>query len=237
MFDLGKWLAKLLTTNAQYIRLRSFVLDAEAFSEHMRKIGFIDHGNDNSIKAIDDQNLKKIIEAITKDELYDSLSHYARLMIVTYATYIEAMVSEFFYNLFIQKPEYMHDYLNSDSAKAGKGYIKLNDILLAESLEEVKLNLAVKAVKNAVNGHILIVFKRIAKLSKYNIGNELREKVNKLFIDRNKIIHEAADIRVSYSDINSAWETTEALLKELGIICKSMKMQYSDPAFLIDERN
>jgi len=236
MFDLGKWLAQLLKTNAQYKKLRSFVLDAEAFSEHVRKIGFVDYENDGSIKAIDDPNLKKIVEDITKDELYDSLSHYARLMIVTYATYMEAMISEFFNNLFIQKPEYMHDYLNDESARVGKGYIKLNDILNAESLEEAKLNLAVRAAKNAVNGPIPIVFKRITKLSKCNIDSKLGEKVEQIFIDRNKIIHEAEDIKISYSDISSAWETAEALLKELGNICKSMKVQYSDPAFLIDTR-
>jgi hypothetical protein len=236
MFDLGKWLAQLLKTNAQYKRLRSFVLDAEAFSEHVRKIGFVDHENDYSIKAIDDPNLKKIVEDSTKEELYDSLSHYARLMIVTYATYMEAMISEFFNNIFLQKPECMYDYLNDESARVGKGYIKLNDILQADSLEEAKSNLAVRAVKNAVNGPISVISKRITKLSKYNIDSELIEKVDRIFVDRNLIIHEAEDIKISYSDISDVWETANDLLKELGNICKSMNVQYSDPAFLIDER-
>jgi hypothetical protein len=236
MFELGKWLAKLLYTHSSYKELRNFVLDAEAFTEYIKTRTLHTSKENEESEIINESYIRKILEEHTKRAIEDALDHYSRQMIVTTATYCEAILSEFFNNFFTYNQESMHDYINDESAKIGRGYIKISEVLSKDNIEEIKRELVVRATKNAVGGSLETISIRIHKLTKQQVAKDLVKGIQGMLNVRNSIVHEDDELEITAKNVEKAFSLAEDLLKVLGKISKKINLPYYDPAYIIDKR-
>lgn len=165
--------------------------------------------------------------------LHAAIEHYTSLMVVTAATYIESMFSEFLYETFVAFPLTMYEYIVDEKAKE-KGFVKLTEILDEPDKNALIIRLSQRASKIASNGSTAQVLKRISKLSGHPFGASIANDVQEIIKKRNEIVHEGRQFRIDEIDVSATYKTLELLLKELGLACRSKGIPYEDPACMID---
>ncbi|MBE2240569.1 MAG: hypothetical protein IAE81_22470 [Caldilineaceae bacterium] len=236
MFDMGKWLIRLLKTKAVYVQLKKYVENEEALAVHKQSIYTLQFTDKEEPAIVWEGEIVEEFRASAHSDLNDAFEHFASLMIVTAATYVENMFSEFFYELFVVHPKRMHDYIVDEDAKAQKGYVKLVEILEEKDISALMSRLSQRASKLASNGSAKKVIRRIIELSSRQIDASIVDRVQEIMDKRNEIVHEGKRLQIDKIDIDATYDTLHALLKELGLACKSGGLPYEDPAHIIDLR-
>ncbi|MDF5462890.1 hypothetical protein P3710_28325, partial [Vibrio parahaemolyticus] len=136
-FKVDYWQIKLIYTFTQFETLGDMINNDAAVSSYLRNV--TDKVKDYNISmgrewtGVVDPEIKRTYT----NEVNGAFSHYSSMMIVTVATYIEAMVSEFFVALFLSRPAAMHNYLNPGEADSKAGRVSLKDILRQNSLDSL----------------------------------------------------------------------------------------------------
>jgi hypothetical protein len=113
-------------------------------------------------------------------------------MIVLLVTYLELMISEYLEVLFAKHPMRMHEFLISNrQGLTLNGKVDLQEIINAESKDEIIDNLSKVAAMNATFGKFEVTLARLERLSNSKIRETQRENLLFLVEYRNKIVHEA----------------------------------------------
>lgn len=233
-FDMGKWTIKLLNINSVYKALDCYVSDEKALGMHINNYDiykFEDGDDDIKKLKLSEFEYKDDFYANIKMDIESSFEFYSSQIIVLLATYLENINIEFFENIFINKNELIHNFIESEK----KGYIKLDLVLKSVSKDEIINELINIAKKNAVNGSFEKIRERIFQLTKYNIDKKLIELIQKNILDkRNSIIHESTSFKMKSDKITECINLVENYLIVLGTVCKEKSLPYNDPANLLN---
>lgn len=233
IFRIDYWQIKLIFTLGQYKVLGDMINNEKAAKEYFSDITKKIKKDNISMGNEWREDIIPHIHNSYQDDVKKAYSHYSSMMIVTVATYIEAMISEFYMALFSTKPNLMHNYLTPGESGDKAGRVSLKEILIHDNIEHLRLNLAKKSAKNASNGNFSTVVSRIRELTKHDCELEIINDIEQLMITRQKVVHEAVDIKVGFDDIKKHFNNAESLLKYLGMCCHKTGLKFSDQAYLI----
>ncbi len=232
MFDMGKWLIRLIETRGAYMALREYVEDNRALTVHKQNIYAITFNKGDEPSIISEGDSVEEFRKMTQDALYDAIEHYTSLMVVTAATYTENMFSEFLYETFVAQPASMHEYIVDEKAKE-RGYVKLTEILAEPDKNALIVRLSRRASQIASNGSAKEVMKRIVKLSGGPFCASIATDVQEIMDKRNQIVHEGRRFRIDEINVDTTYDILELLLIELGLACRRKGIPYEDPASII----
>lgn len=228
-FDVDKWRSTLLHTSGCFGMLKSY-LENERFIETHAVTRFQDYIRKNRGPAYVLVFPPKLFVHEFKESISDSYGHYANMMIVTAAAYLESMLFDFFKNYFNHRPKSLHGYVNKGE-KAG--FIKVSEVVSHSSMDELIHTLAGRAAKNANDGKVAEVFSRIHKLTKQEVTRDLRVRLEELVRKRNEIAHEAKQFSIEDINVKGSYDALGELLAELAKISRSLGLPIEDPGNLV----
>lgn len=161
---------------------------------------------------------------------------YLRQMVVLASTYIELILKDFFRAFFVAKPSRMNTVL----ALSGKGEasIPLNEILKAESLDQLVLNLAMRASMIKGSGEPDKIMEALIKDCKITLDRPLVDDIRLLKERRNRIVHEWNDDIVDIQQVLNSFGMILYLLYVLVLIADIYSVPYLDDVdFMRDFKN
>ncbi len=159
----------------------------------------------------------------------EAKNSFNRQTLVVLATIIESMFDEFFLCVFCKNPEKMYEYIQLGDDEKSKGKVDIKEILNSPSREELLLSLAKQAASKAMQGEFKSVVKRLKRLTiGEEFSKELLDKVILLNETRNKIVHELADIKVSFDDVEKGFDTAFELVEYLENVAIQMEIPVSE---------
>ncbi|HGM6050742.1 TPA: hypothetical protein ACKP5I_000822 [Stenotrophomonas maltophilia] len=233
-FDVGKWHARVLSTPAAYSRLVDLAEHPPVAAEYKRSL-YVRTLDDSG--ALVSPGVSRLDERIRDSVYSDALSaidHYASLMVVTAATYVENIVFEFLVVYFTARPQSIHAHLMPNSSKREEAYVPLREVLAASSLSELHGHLARRASRNASDGSMERVFERIYKLTGHRVAVDVTAPIAEIVRLRNSIVHEGQTLTKVAAAIDRRFESVYSLLRELAGICKAEGLPYVDEGGLVD---
>lgn len=159
---------------------------------------------------------------------------YLRQMIVLATTYMELILKDFFYCLFIAQPLRMNVYLSPEGNR--KAMVALNEILNTDSKEQLVINLAEQAASVAVGPRFDKVVHKIIKECKFQLDRPFVEDLRVLNELRNQIVHEdKIKAEVSIEQVHDSIGLLLYLLYVLGQSADKYQMPYLDEFGFMDD--
>lgn len=195
------------------------------------------------VQTLDDRgarvspHVSRLDERIRDSAYSDALSaidHYASLMVVTAATYVENIIFEFLVVYFTAKPQSIHAHLMPNSSKREEAYVPLREVLAASSLSELRGELARRAARNASDGSIEKILERIYKLTRHRVAADVAAPIAEIVRLRNSIVHEGRTLTKVAASVDHRFESVYSLLREVAGICKAAGLPYLDEGGLVD---
>lgn len=230
-FDLSKWHGVLIIDPGKHQEFDRFLRDKEHIYVYLR--------SRLRYQTCDDEG--NLIDVTPKDQsilehywrtFESSRKHYANLMLVTAAAYLESIVYDFFHVFFLHKNKAMHDFIGRDE---DKGYIRLDDVLGSECLDDLLGRLAARAATNAAAGSPRDIQKRLKKLLGQGLPDELLKSFEQLVESRNIIAHEAELLPDEQLDVAGSYETVLQILKFFGRVAREKSIPIRDAGHLLDD--
>lgn len=227
-FDVGKWRLALIFTPARFGDLENYLKNDNLIEDHVEKYFHVFSMRNYGLSV--DPVIPSVLVNALKGSLAGSHQHYANMMIVTAAAYLESMLFDFFKNYFNHRPKSLHGYVNKGE-KAG--FIKVSEVVSHSSMDELIHTLAGRAAKNANDGKVAEVFSRIHKLTKQEVTRDLRVRLEELVRKRNEIAHEAKQFSIEDINVKGSYDALGELLAELAKISRSLGLPIEDPGNLV----
>lgn len=230
-FDLSKWHGVLIFAPSEHQEFDRFLRDKEHVYQYLR----------STLRQQTFDEEKGLLEPMPLEQsLLDHYwrsfefrrQHYANLMLVTVAAYLESIVFDFFHVFFLHKNKSMHDFIGRDEEK---GYIRLDDVLVSKSLDELVGRLAARAATAAAAGSPKDIQKRLKKLLGQGLPDNLLESFEQLVISRNIIAHEAKMLPDGQLDVSGSYDTVLQILKYFGRVAIDKSIPISDAGRLLDD--
>lgn len=153
-------------------------------------------------------------------------------MLVTAAAYLESIVYDFFHVFFLHRKNAMHDFIGRDE---DKGYIRLDDVLVSESLDDLLGRLAARAAASAAAGSPRDIQKRLKKLLGRGLPDDLLKSFEQLVISRNIIAHEAKLLPDEKLDVAGSYEAVLKILKYFGRVALEKSIPIEDAGYLLGD--
>lgn len=230
-FDLSKWHGVLIVAPSQHQEFDRFLRDKKHIYKYLRS-RLRQHTIDGEKGLLEVAPLSQSL----LDHYWRSFEfrreHYANLMLVTAAAYLESIVYDFFHVFFLHKNKAMHDFIGRDE---DKGYIRLEDVLGSESLDDLLGRLAARAATNAAAGSPKDIQKRLKKLLGQGFPDDLLKSFEQLVQSRNIIAHEAKLLPDEQLDVARSYETVLQILKFFGRVAREKSIPISDAGHLLDD--
>lgn len=120
-------------------------------------------------------------------DIHSSVNHFGGLTIVSLCTTYEIATREFLYCFFQKHPWHMYEFIGSSDAR---GQISLKEVLEVDTYKSLISSLAKKTAASASKGKYSQIHSRIARLCKEKIDDGIIKKLDRLQVERNKIVHE-----------------------------------------------
>lgn len=159
---------------------------------------------------------------------------YLRQMIVLATTYVELILKDFFYCLFVAQPLRMNLYLSPEGN--GKAMVTLNEILGTDSKQELMLNLAERAASIAVGPKFDKVVQKIVKECRLQLERPFVEDLRELNELRNQVVHEdKVKVEVSVQQVHNSIGLLLYLLYVLGQSANAYQIPFVDELGFIDD--
>jgi hypothetical protein len=230
-YNLTYWHSKFSQGFSAFISLYHYVKDNEALGKHTDSIEIFNIGSREEvkvpIKTISVESQKFIIDTTIKS-IEEALSIFSDQFIVLLVSITDSMLSELIKYMFINSTESFLNILKN------KEYENISRIDLAEfvksmNMEQLLENHAEKLSSQILSGSIEKQFKRIEKISKYIIPDEMKKSFIELYALRNKIVHDLAQSNTSTKQIDFYYELCLSLVEETGKILTKMNIVFEDP--------
>ncbi|MDN3224587.1 hypothetical protein [Pseudomonas nunensis] len=208
-FNADLWYWKALEDFIAYKDIHEFVSSKSAMKAHTNSMSYSSLVSDSHTSETE----IKLAE-FSEDSLKGSLDHFAALTIVGMCASFEVAAKDFFRNLFMVHPEYMHEYIGAEKQK---GQIPLLDIVNMGDYKKLIEDLSLKSASIASKGKYGMVLARAHKLCGLEKDEKIVGQINKIQGDRNKIVHEKKVVGRKVSDVAEVHaviaECLEALIK------------------------
>jgi hypothetical protein len=218
-FDFATWVVRVRVDLGSFRELDELIADPDIKKLHLdRKYPLGDRRPRKGLISG-----PQLVRAGTEGSLDSAHGMYRRQMIVVAASYFEAIVSDFFRQMFIQHPQQMHGAIRPDS-DAAKGMIPLRDIVNADSREMLLDQLAETCSARLSSLTIKKMDKRLTELSATGFDSKLQERLESLLNQRHRIVHENDKSAVSAQDVQSAFETIEQSAERLAQIASEQNV-------------
>lgn len=233
IFDIGKWHGKLIVTPGTFESLVDLVEHPGSIIEYKRSIGLKTCDVDGRIFNINSGPLLEGVRQAIHDNVLTAIDHYASLMVVTAATYIENILIEFFVVYFESKPNAIHAYLRQDASRREEATVSLREVLAADDIVILRAALAKRAARNAANGAVPKIFARINALARHRIGAATEIAIADIMKLRNDIVHDGNSLTRAQARVPARFSSVLLLLEELALICRDNNLPYRDDGHLI----
>ncbi|PYY29755.1 hypothetical protein [Paenibacillus illinoisensis] len=215
-FDYELYFNQNLFSSFSYERLRDLVTDDDALRAHVKNVEL----------WLDDIEIEKRV-ATLRTEYNGILSVFGNQMIVFHCTMLDSMIENFFFSIFVSKPERMNSFFSKGELKDRLGF-SLNGFLEAESKEAYILYLARKAAKICTEGGPKKYFKKLRDISRCGFSEMKMDTLDDLYITRNNIVHDNALYRISIDSLNQYTNTVQEVLFELHEALTKMNIVVED---------
>ncbi len=212
-FDLATWVMHVRIALGSFQELDELITNAEIRKHHLDRRCPV--GNRPLRKGL--ISGPQLVRAATEGYLDSAQATYRRQMIVVAASYFEAIVSDFFKQLFLRHPQQMHSAIRTDS-NAAKGMVSLRQILDANSKEMLLDRLAETCSAGLSSLPVQKIGKRLGELSTGGFGSELEDRIKSLQNHRHRIVHANDRNVVPAEVVQLAFETIERCMERLAHI-------------------
>lgn len=182
LFNGDHWKWKSLEDYIAFKEMHDFVNNHQAMETHKNSMKYVVLDPE-----LHEQNTDQKLRNLRANSIIDSLDHFAAQTLVSLCTTYEVASKDFFKNLFIRHPNFMHDYVGEEK---NRGTIKLNDLISSGGYEDFIETTSEKSSSVAAKGKYGQILIRASKLCKSNIDEDIVKNINALQSQRNKIIHE-----------------------------------------------
>jgi hypothetical protein len=182
IFDADFWEWKALEDFVAFKDMYNYVHNQDAMRTYIESMEVMSIGVG---EVTEDIRRKFCNEA--EHHIKNALEHFSSQTVVSFCTTFEASAKQFFKCLFCKYPLYMHDYIGNDNRK---GTVVLRDVIKAGDYSVLLDNLTENASSVASKGKYGDIIERAAKLCKTEYDCNIRELLNILQNQRNKIVHE-----------------------------------------------
>jgi hypothetical protein len=212
-FDLATWVMRVRMALGSFQELDELITNAEIRKHHLdRKYPLGDRPPRKGLISG-----PQLVRAATEGSLDSAHATYRRQMIVVAASYFEAIVSDFFRQLFLRHPQQMHSAIRPDS-DAAKGMVLLREILDADSKEMLFDRLAETCSARLSSLPVQKIRKRLAEISTIGFESKLENRLESLLNHRHRVVHENDKNAVPAQDVQLAFETIERCTERLAQI-------------------
>lgn len=165
-----------------------------------------------------------------EEDVDNALSHYSKHLIISFCTYFEVMIKEFFYTIFCEKPQKMEKFLPSEFSG------KFNELLLNNCLDpdsiEIFASITTKKIFNFQINKTINAICDVSKLKGYEANtckdefSETKKHLTNIFKLRNKLIHENTPPK---NEINKIIDTIYSIIapnfiNQLDKVCVELKI-------------
>lgn len=196
LFNGDHWKWKSLEDYIAFKEMYGFVNDHQAMETYKNSMTYV-----ALEPELHEENTHQKLRNYKASSIIDSLDHFASQTLISLCTTYEVASKDFFKNLFIKHPRFMHDYVGEGK---NRGTIKLNDLVESGGYETFIEAISEKSSSVASKGKYGDTLIRASKLCKYKIEDEVVNKINSLQNKRNKIIHEKNITPFAIEDIEAA---------------------------------
>lgn len=215
IFDFDRYFHQSLVSSHSYDRLKAFVNDEDAIRAHIAN---------NELYF--DRTERRVAQL--KIEFSQTVNLYGNQMVVFYCTILDSMVENFFYSIFVSKPERLKEFFASNGELKERLGFSLNNFLESESKEAYVQDLSNKAANLCTEGGPKKYIKKIKKISGSNLSEVDTEMLEELYDTRNKIVHDNQMYKFSSDDLFVYGETVSDVLGELYDKLKELDIEVKE---------
>lgn len=220
MFDANKWQEKIFEVRSGYSFLFKLACKPESVQPILDNVASSLARDDSEVDV--KVKLYKVLAKKNEGNIEKGIQHYSSMLVVTFGSYVEAMTAECFEQLFLSKPLAMYDFIHpEDSSSERKGKVDLNLIVKAKNKDDIIEKLVSIATKNAANGSMKTIGKRIERITKYNPDSDVIRVAEKYMKIRHQVVHELHTITNGSDDV--ATRSFELLFHYLVELVNAMK--------------
>lgn len=190
-FDYAGWFWRAAFLPEYYENLASFILDQDAVDLHYRrKYGDVAPGEPILFKL--PKNITESAKAGFGADLDNAGAVLGRQLVVVAGTYTEAAIGQFMRAFFVAKPQCMHEFLRGGSENATNGIVHLREVNEARDKSELIRMLADRAAEMLMERYRpSFTLPIIARLTNVPFENAISDRLDRDYVSRNDIIHEA----------------------------------------------
>ena len=231
MFDAVKWRIRVDENFSAYRGLLEFVVDDSAIAAHEQTIK-----EDLKSKSNERPFLKKMLDFAEKRgnnklfigmrtaHVYKSFEIYSRQSLVVLASFLEGVITNFFYCVFCKHPNRMYNFISSGSNQNIIGKIDLKKILSFSNIEDLLFDLASEASNNASSGDYKSVLKRLVEITKGAVTLEEANKTIQIIEIRNRIVHELSQEEIDPELVANSFNSVIEFITCLENAAKKMEI-------------
>jgi len=220
-FDAVGWRVRVEEYLSAYRGLIDLLTDQKAMESHSKSI------KKEIESRRDDDLLSQIFQQIGKpfptdvfvsarlSDVFGTFNIFSRQSIVVLASFLEAVINDFFYCVFCCYPSRMHQYLRSDHDEHLVGKVDLKDILDSSSMPSLMIKLASDSASNAGQGKYKSVLKRLSNVTKNVVDEKESFKTVEIVETRNRILHELSEEKLDPKYVLNAFGIVEEFITYL----------------------
>jgi hypothetical protein len=220
--------------------LEMLVTNTKTLNYHAANLPIMSFPEDTPISSVAEQvpseariDGSAILRDAYIDSVKDAYNSYKRQMIVLIVAYLEGLITDFLWCIFVAHPSRMYDYLADGTEKSSKGKIDLKDVIDSESKDVLIDRLATRAASNVMKGRFDATLNSLQKVTRLDLNDPLRNALCALNEQRNRIVHEASPEIVASQQVRKNLEYLEKMLVYLGQAALSNQVEVIDPTNLV----
>lgn len=218
-FNVGIWFSKFFFTNIQHKELNNFLNNTEAKQAYFNTIETTLYKDDKIIKNEKDNKFHMSMLSSLNNDILKGQKVVNCYIIVFLCSIFEAMLEDFFYTLFRNRPELLNYCENKKMIN-----IKLSELIQYNSKDEYITDLCKKAAYQCNTGKLSLIFKRIKELTKKEISVSNYTKCLEIIELRNLVVHENKVHEIKLKQTEEYSETFTKILRELSEIMKKLNI-------------
>lgn len=224
MFNASTWRGEITQIKYLFDLFSSFISRDKFIEEFFKE-------EVDSQNQYDDDDKKWFFRMMDKWYLEYSLDNiqafFRRQILVLLNTYLELMFSEFVKCFFCQHHNHMYDFLQVEFAvgQVQKGFVSLRKITANKSKRALIDELAADATAKVMSRKFSKQLETIEKLTNSKVPAEIKNGLQDIVEQRNRIVHEYDDSEITAGDIETGIENVIALVEFLTVLAEKNNIE------------
>lgn len=223
-FNANGWFFRLCEMSNTH-NVLSDIMNSDLLQEYAKRIEIMEITEEGALiyndqtfgeNRVDIEIYKELIEDNNMRSGKLAYETYSRQILVLCTTYIEIMMFDFFYALFMVDSKNIKEFLDMKDEDKILGYAHISEIVKAGNVDTLLSNIARRCAKVASKGKISTRVNRIKRLTKITFNADLEQRLSELVYKRNKIVHEDDNSIIEDEYISIVFNTCHELLMDLA---------------------